>query len=85
MRGLPKADQRGLVQPYITAMQVIALILVIVQNGIPNHMLHNVTVSLPTLVIGAAIGVALFNRISSGAFRYVVLTLLLGGGLTFLI
>jgi uncharacterized protein len=85
LRGLPKADQRGLVQPYITAMQVSALVLMFGQNGIPNHMLLNVTISLPTLVIGAAIGVSLFNRISTGTFRCVVLTLLLAGGLTFLL
>ena len=85
LHGLPKADQRAMVQPYITVMQVIALTLMIAQNGIPSHLLHNVTLSLPALVIGAAIGVALFNRISTGAFRFVVLTLLLGGGLTFLI
>jgi uncharacterized membrane protein YfcA len=85
LRGLPKADQRGLVQPYITAMQVIALVLMFARNGIPDHMLLNVTVSLPTLVIGAAVGVALFKRISTGMFRCVVLTLLLAAGLTFLI
>src|SRR5436190_20255574 len=84
LRCLPKADQRGLVQPYIMAMQVIALAMMFVQNGIPNHMLLNVTIGLPTLVIGAAIGVALFNRISTDLFRCIVLTLLLAGGLTFL-
>jgi uncharacterized membrane protein YfcA len=84
LRGLPKADQRGLVQPYITTMQVIALALMFVQDGIPGQMLLNVTLSLPTLVIGAAVGVALFNRISTGLFRGVVLTLLLAAGLTFL-
>jgi uncharacterized membrane protein YfcA len=84
LRGLPKADQRGLVQPYITAMQAIALALMFAHKGIPNHMILNVTLSLPALVTGAAIGVALFNRIRAGAFRCIVLTLLLAAGLTFL-
>jgi uncharacterized protein len=85
LRGLPKDAQRGLVQPYITAMQVIALALMFAHNGIPDHMLHNLMLSFPALVIGAAVGVALFNRTGTGMLRRIMLSLLLAAGLTFLL
>ena len=47
LRGMPKDDQRGLVQPYITAMQLLALVLMLSHNALPSRMLLDLTLSLP--------------------------------------
>ena len=81
LRGMPKDQQRGLVQPYIAAMQLLALALLLWRNGVSREALLNLTLSLPALAAGATLGVALFRRIDDGRFRRVVLTVLLFAGL----
>jgi uncharacterized protein len=81
LRGLPKDQQRGLVQPYITAMQVIALALLVAHNSLSKQALWHVTLSLPALAAGAALGVLLFQRLSDASFRTVVLMALMVAGL----
>ena len=81
LRGLPKDQQRGLVQPYITAMQVIALALLVAQNSLSKQALWAVTLSLPALAAGAALGVLLFQRLSDASFRNAVLMALMVAGL----
>jgi uncharacterized membrane protein YfcA len=62
LRGMPKDQQRGLVQPYITAMQVFALAVTVSRNGFSTQALMNLTFSLPALLAGAALGVVMFGR-----------------------
>jgi len=81
LRGMPKDQQRGLVQPYITAMQVIALALLVAQNSLSKQALWQVTLSLPALAAGAALGVLLFHRLSDASFRNAVLMALMVAGL----
>jgi uncharacterized membrane protein YfcA len=81
LRGMPKDQQRGLVQPYITAMQVIALALLMAQNSLSTHALWQVTFSLPALASGAALGVLLFRRLNDASFRSAVLMALMAAGL----
>jgi uncharacterized membrane protein YfcA len=78
LRGLPKDQQRGLVQPYITAMQVVALALMFAfsRNTLSTQALLNVTLTLPALAAGAIVGVVLFGRVSDAAFRFVLLGVL---------
>jgi uncharacterized membrane protein YfcA len=78
LRGLPKDQQRGLVQPYITAMQVFALALMFAfsRNTLSTQALLNVTLTLPALAAGAILGVVLFGRVSDAAFRFVLLGVL---------
>src|SRR5262249_13406419 len=69
LRGMPKDQQRGLVQPYITAMQLLALTFMLAQKSFPTQALLNVTLTLPALAAGAAVGVIMFRRIDDSTFR----------------
>jgi hypothetical protein len=81
LRGMPKDQQRGLVQPYIAAMQVIALALMLSRNTLSSEALLNVTLTLPALAGGALLGVMMFRRVSDRSFRGVVLGVLAVSGL----
>src|SRR5262249_53760624 len=63
LRGLPKDQQRGLVQPYIMAMQVFALALLFGHSAPSPQTLLHLTLSLPALAAGAALGVVIFRRV----------------------
>ena len=76
LRGLSKDQQRGLVQPYITTMQVFALALMFSRNTLSTQALVNMTLTLPALASGAVLGVVLFRRVSDASFRSVVLGVL---------
>ena len=81
LRGMAKDQQRGLVQPYIAAMQVIALSLLMARNALTSEALLNVTLTLPALAAGALLGIMLFRRASDRSFRGIVLGVLAVSGL----
>jgi uncharacterized membrane protein YfcA len=81
LRGMAKDQQRGLVQPYIMAMQVFALILMVSRHTITTEALLNVTLTLPALAAGAVLGLVLFRRVSDRSFRSVALGVLAVSGL----
>jgi uncharacterized protein len=81
VRGLPKDQQRGLVQPFIATMQLLALLLMMSRSTIPIGMLEDFVISLPALLAGTAAGIAMFGRVNESAFRRVVLAVLLVAGL----
>jgi uncharacterized membrane protein YfcA len=80
LRGMPKDRQRGLVQPYITAMQVLAAALLLTQNSPSAQALWQAALSLPALAAGAALGVVMFRRLSEASFRTIVLVALMIAG-----
>jgi uncharacterized membrane protein YfcA len=80
LRGMPKDQQRGLVQPYIAAMQLLALALLLSRNGISREAVLDLMLGLPALASGATLGVILFRRIDDARFRRVVLAVLLFAG-----
>lgn len=82
LRGMPKEQQRGLVQPYIMAMQVFALALMLSHNDLSAKALMGLTVSLPALAAGTAVGVIMFGKVNDAWFRRVVLAVLLVAGLS---
>jgi uncharacterized membrane protein YfcA len=82
LRGMPKEQQRGLVQPYITVMQVFALALLLSRNEVSSQALWNLTLSLPALLAGTALGMLLFGKINDAWFRRVVLAILLVAGMS---
>ena len=84
LHGLPKIEQRGVVQPYILIMQLIELALLLPRLGRSPDMLALIfAVSAPALAAGTAAGVAaLFGRVDDAMFRRVVLAMLLVSGLT---
>ena len=81
MRGMPKDQQRGLVQPFIAAMQVFALVLLVGQNGVSSKVLLNAILALPALALGATLGIALFGKMNDVLFRRTILTVLFAAGL----
>lgn len=85
LRGIPKSDQRGLVQPFIAIMQVFALALLVGRQSLSIKMVADLAVSLPALVAGSALGILAFRNINETAFRKIILALLLlsGGSLVF--
>jgi uncharacterized membrane protein YfcA len=80
LRGMPKDQQRGFMQPYIVTMQVFALALMVVRNGVPTKALVDLTVSLPALAAGTALGLVMFGRVNDVVFREIVLIVLLIAG-----
>jgi uncharacterized protein len=80
LRGMPKDQQRGFMQPYIVAMQVFALALMVSRNGVPTKALMDLTFSLPALAAGTALGLVMFGRINDALFREIVLVVLLIAG-----
>jgi hypothetical protein len=85
MHGLPKNQQRGLVQPFIAAMQLFALGLMLSHRDLSSKILIDFGISLPALIAGTALGIILFGRINELAFKRTILALLLFSGLCLVI
>jgi len=83
LRGLPKDGQRGLVQPYIAVLQVAALGLLAARGELPESLAGELALALLPLAVGAAVGVALFRRVSDRLFRRAMLSVLLVSGLSY--
>ena len=81
LRGMPKDEQRGLVQPFIAAMQIFALGLLLWHNALPQQLLLDTAASLPALAAGTAIGLLMFGRMSDAWFRRALLAVLFIAGL----
>jgi uncharacterized membrane protein YfcA len=80
MRGMPKSDQRGLVQPFIAIMQVFALALLLGHHGLSTKVVIDLAISLPALFAGSALGIVAFRNINEVGFRRTILVLLLFSG-----
>jgi uncharacterized membrane protein YfcA len=80
MHGLPKTEQRGLVQPFIAAMQIAALIVLFSRQDVPSRVLVDFAVSIPALLAGSVLGVIAFRNVNDQAFRKIILVLLLVSG-----
>ena len=83
LRGLPKEQQRGVVQPYIAAMQVVAMVLLIGSGNLSRSVAVEFAMTLPALLAGTALGIFLFGKIDDATFRRFVLVALLVSGLSF--
>jgi uncharacterized protein len=79
-RGVSKEAQRATVQPFILAMQLLALTLMVATGAVTEKVLSVVTYALPALGAGIAVGLALFGRVPEVGFRRAVLFLLLATG-----
>src|SRR5882757_7411291 len=85
MHGVPKNQQRGLVQPFIAAMQIFALVLMLSRSSLPSKLVIDFVVSLPALVAGTALGIAMFRSVNELAFRRIILFILFFSGLSLII
>jgi len=81
MHGVPKNQQRGLVQPFIAAMQIFALALMLLRRDLPPSVLDNLLLSIPALVSGSALGILAFRNVGEQLFRRIILAVLLVSGL----
>jgi uncharacterized protein len=82
MHGVPKNQQRGLVQPFIAAMQIFALALMLSHSSLPSKLVVDFVVSLPALAAGTVLGIAMFRSVNEVAFRRIILLILLVSGLS---
>jgi uncharacterized membrane protein YfcA len=85
LRGIAKDHQRGLVQPYITAMQIAALALLASQRGLSAAMIADLLFSVTPLAAGTVFGLMLFGRVDDVMFRRILLVVLLISGIVFVI
>jgi uncharacterized membrane protein YfcA len=83
LSGVAKDQQRGLLQPYIAAMQVAALALLLTQHGVSGALASHLRPALLPLVAGGVVGLALFGKVNDRVFRRAVLCALLLSGLGF--
>jgi uncharacterized membrane protein YfcA len=81
LHGIPKVEQRSLVQPFILIMQIVALALLLPRIDWSSGMLVDLVVSLPALAAGTLVGIMLFGRVDDSMFRRVVLATLFASGL----
>jgi uncharacterized membrane protein YfcA len=82
LRGVPRERQRGLVQPYILGMQVLAVTVLSFTPGVASADLWRYTLfAMPALAAGVLVGFLLYARIDQARFRVAVLWLLAVSGL----
>jgi uncharacterized membrane protein YfcA len=80
IHGVPKTRQRGLVQPFIAAMQVFALALLLIQRDLSSRVFINLALSIPALLAGSMLGILAFRYVKDQTFRRIILGLLLASG-----
>jgi uncharacterized membrane protein YfcA len=80
MRGMPKSDQRGLIQPFIAVMQLFALALLLERHSLSSKVVIDLAISLPALFAGSVLGIVAFRNINEVGFRRTILVVLLFSG-----
>jgi uncharacterized membrane protein YfcA len=81
IHGVPKTEQRGMVQPFIAAMQIFALVLMLIQGDLSTKVLTDFAISIPALLAGTALGIFIFRCVGDALFRRIILSILLVSGL----
>ena len=86
LRGMSKAETRGITQPYILALQLISLsILALTHSAVFNVQFWLLwAAALPAVLLGSSAGVALYRRMSEVNFRRATLILLIVSGVSLL-
>ena len=87
LRGMSKAEIRGIAQPYILALQLVSLsILALTHLAIFNVQFWLLwALTLPAVLLGSSIGVVLYRRMSEVNFRRAVLILLMVSGVSLVV
>jgi len=81
IHGVPKGRQRGLVQPFIAAMQIFALMLMLLHRDLSSRILFDLALGAPALLAGSALGIFAFRNVGEATFRRAILAILLLSGL----
>jgi uncharacterized protein len=77
LRGISREQQRGIVQPFILGMQILAMVMLAFGPGISRgEVWHHTLLALPALAAGVLVGFFLFERIERVRFRAAILWLL---------
>jgi uncharacterized membrane protein YfcA len=82
MRGMPKSNQRGLVQPFIAIMQLFALALLLERHSLSAKVVVDLAISVPALFAGSMLGIVAFRNINEVGFRKTILVVLLFSGVS---
>ena len=85
MHGVPKNEQRGLVQPFIAAMQIFALLLMLIRHDLSSEVVLDVVWSIPALLAGSVLGIFAFRRVNEKTFRRIILIILLVSGVLLIV
>lgn len=85
LRGWPKAEQRGLVQPFILAMHGMALGWLAAGGMVDANTGWNFLWCLPAIALGSWLGLRLYGRLDERQFQRIVLVMLLVLGAMLLI
>jgi uncharacterized membrane protein YfcA len=85
LHGMPKKEQRGLVQPFITAMQVFALALMLVHRDLSFKIAVSLLQSVPAMIAGTLLGIIAFRNVSDQLCRRVILVILMLSGALLLV
>ncbi len=85
LKGLPKSQQRGIVQPFILIMQI-ATLAYFSKLGILAPATWTMFLwCLPAVIVGTSLGLWLFHKVDDAKFRRLVLLFLLMSGATLLL
>ena len=85
LRGWPKDEQRGVYQPYIVAMQFLALAWLGGTGGVTREAAGLFLPTLPALALGLWLGTRAYARVDDAQFRRIVLWLLMFSGVALVI
>jgi uncharacterized membrane protein YfcA len=85
MHGVPKNQQRGLVQPFIAAMQIFALAVLLAQRNLSSQLAVDLALSIPALLFGSALGLFAFRNVNESTFRRIILAILLSSGVLLIV
>jgi uncharacterized membrane protein YfcA len=85
IHGVPKNEQRGLVQPFIAAMQLFALALMLMRHDLSSKVLVDLVLSIPALLAGSALGIFAFRNVNEATFRRIILIVLLLSGVLLIV
>jgi uncharacterized membrane protein YfcA len=84
LRGFSKDVKRGMTQPYIALMQFFGIFLVLLHGDLTQDFLWKFLWSVPAVLAGCILGLAMFGKVNDLVFRRVVLSALLVSGLAML-
>jgi uncharacterized protein len=85
LRGFGKNEQRGVNQPYNMSVLLLALVSAAVAGFLDRTFFIWAAICVPTTLIGARIGLALYGRVSDAQFRRIILSLLGLSGVTLIV
>jgi hypothetical protein len=80
LHGVPKSEQRALVQPFIAAMQIFALALMVMRKDLTTKVALDFVLSVPALLAGTGLGLLAFRCINEAMFRRIILAVLMLSG-----